>query len=1133
MDWIRRKTSKISATDVTTVVANPPGSTAGGEPSASSASWLQLFMHEAGLKEKESRTTYAVEVLEPLLVPVLHQALVRMPADPCIFILDCLFAQLKPRVPTNLVELFHSWSKDFQQEVNGARIEIPGSISVEEAGRSFSPVVPSASDSGDRNVALERPCKSHSERPSKQSSKEALDVLLRQESEDVADFGEEEPRGSRPSPEVAGEEDGGDMTSSKSVPAVKPEAVNWMDFEEATPSSSSKARSSNDAGVKSLRLSDELRSEQITSPATARRTRPRLHTEHVMDAKNRSPSGRKELSDAIQKASEDSKGLGAEAWRRRQRRLSTQGLLPNPEQQKATVPIAQVEATLKQIPLFDCCSPVELQALAEECEVRSAQEDEQLISWGQQGSDLFILHSGTCTVSTLQPDSVIRAGSYFGEELLFSKNFASQRHITASGTSEEPLIALCLTREKLQRLNLLSRLKMQRRKKVNVVSRAKAVDDDDESFMMASVEEEQDEDDAAEMFGAPVLRATTMSLRSKGCRLPHGQKGKSDAEIVLIMDAVRSNPQLMDVLQLDDVQVRLSAELVTLVEVPKGTRLCEAGEVLDQLFIVQEGVFELHTADGKCASKLRAGQSFGDLGLLYGSASPHSVVAAAEGKAWRLNASGLERLRQANLISGRSASARILRRVPLFKDLDDQMLIKLADALDEICFVRREEVLAAGSTVRCLYLVISGSLEVGGSRVVQAGDYFGLEEMLKGRKSSETFKVESEKATVQTLDASSLELVLATSLKELAKRHKLNSKALLAEDPQGAGVITEFSREVTGEASEVSDHISVPARVPSFDVPRDRLKSHGVLGKGSFGLVTLQEDTETGQWYALKAMSKGYCVQSDTTAMVLQEKNMHMLLDSPFVVRLYTTYKDDKFLYFLLEAATGGELFEVYQVQDDFFGSAAHARFYAAGVALGLRHMHSKKVIYRDLKLENILLNEKGYPLLSDMGLAKLVLGKTYTCCGTADYMAPEILRRTGHGRAVDWWALGIIIHIMMTGVSPFDAAEPAQIYRNIVRGLRKEHFPDSMGADLVDVVKGLCRKKPEERLPMGPKALQHLFQAPWFQSLDLAALEQLSLPAPWLPPAKTAAELTNGQDETLPAMAEYEDDGSGWDKDF
>merc|ERR1712232_1292472 len=157
---------------------------------------------------------------------------------------------------------------------------------------------------------------------------------------------------------------------------------------------------------------------------------------------------------------------------------------------------------------------------------------------------------------------------------------------------------------------------------------------------------------------------------------------------------------------------------------------------------------------------------------------------------------------------------------------------------------------------------------------------------------------------------------------------------------------------------------------------------------------------------------------------VANEKKCMELLSSPFIVRLFGAYRDDEHIYLLLEPCFGGELFDFFNANKQFWGCPVHARFYAACVSCGLEHMHGRRVIYRDLKLENCLLNSSGYVKLTDMGIAKMVVGKTYTCCGTADYFAPETLRQTGHNRAVDWWALGVLIFIMMTGRSPFDAPD-------------------------------------------------------------------------------------------------------------
>jgi len=146
------------------------------------------------------------------------------------------------------------------------------------------------------------------------------------------------------------------------------------------------------------------------------------------------------------------------------------------------------------------------------------------------------------------------------------------------------------------------------------------------------------------------------------------------------------------------------------------------------------------------------------------------------------------------------------------------------------------------------------------------------------------------------------------------------------------------------------------------------------------------------------------------------------------------------------------------------------------------------------------LLDSIGYVKLTDMGIAKIVLGKTYTICGTADYFAPETLRQTGHNRAVDWWATGVLLFIMLVGRSPFDAEDVTQIYKNIIKGFSKVKFPTTVATDLSDVIKSLCRKKPEERVTMQKTGVDGLKEMPWFSSLSWSKLSERSLDAPFLP---------------------------------
>lgn len=242
---------------------------------------------------------------------------------------------------------------------------------------------------------------------------------------------------------------------------------------------------------------------------------------------------------------------------------------------------------------------------------------------------------------------------------------------------------------------------------------------------------------------------------------------------------------------------------------------------------------------------------------------------------------------------------------------------------------------------------------------------------------------------------------------------------------------------------------------------------------------------------------------------VQNERSVMNLLDSDFVVRLFKTYQDELHIFFMMEPVLGGELFDIY-MDHELFCNIPAARFYIACVSQGLQHMHTNRVIWRDLKLENCLVDEHGYLKLTDMGIAKIVIGKTYTICGTADYFAPETLRQSGHDRAVDWWACGVLLFMMVTGRSPFDAPTVTQIYKNIMKGFSKVTFPENVPSDLMEVIKSLCRKKPEERITMQKGGVSTFMEMPFFSSLNWNQLSTRQLPAPFVPPPPNMEKIKN-----------------------
>merc|ERR1719443_857047 len=265
----------------------------------------------------------------------------------------------------------------------------------------------------------------------------------------------------------------------------------------------------------------------------------------------------------------------------------------------------------------------------------------------------------------------------------------------------------------------------------------------------------------------------------------------------------------------------------------------------------------------------------------------------------------------------------------------------------------------------------------------------------------------------------------------------------------------------------------------------------------------------------------------------MNEKNIMMMTNCAFIIRLYETYNGKETLYFLMEPALGGELYATYN-RKGFHGSDKHCKFYSAGVVNSFDYIHERRVIYRDLKPENILMDAKGMFKLTDMGLAKFVIGKTYTTCGTPDYFAPEVISSVGHYRPVDWWTLGILIFELMSGHPPFESNYPMQIYNKVMMGISKVQFPSKCGGDVGDVIRSLLHKEPAQRLPMLSSGIQRLKDHKWYGGFTWDKFFDGSMTPPHVPAASTSP-LANfsARKEDMPKPVPYSDDGSGWDKDF
>jgi len=270
-----------------------------------------------------------------------------------------------------------------------------------------------------------------------------------------------------------------------------------------------------------------------------------------------------------------------------------------------------------------------------------------------------------------------------------------------------------------------------------------------------------------------------------------------------------------------------------------------------------------------------------------------------------------------------------------------------------------------------------------------------------------------------------------------------------------------------------------------------------VLGRGGFGAVHACRKKNCGTIYAMKCINKKLVKVKSALDNVLEERNVLTMMKSNFVTNLKYALQDDETLYLIMDLMLGGDL-KFHLINAGRF-TEKRARFYAAEVLLGLEHVHTASIIYRDMKLENVLLDHNGHCRISDLGLAVVTKVKIKGYAGTPGYTAPEMIKNKLYGPGADIFSFGVMLYRMLCGSKPFKGKIDRDLDKAVIE--RKPQFPKEIfSKEAISLLSGLLQKRPENRLGCGPKGIEEIKEHPFFEIIDWGLLEAGYIDPPFVP---------------------------------
>uniref|UniRef100_A0A8C9TUU0 cGMP-dependent protein kinase n=1 Tax=Scleropages formosus TaxID=113540 RepID=A0A8C9TUU0_SCLFO len=553
----------------------------------------------------------------------------------------------------------------------------------------------------------------------------------------------------------------------------------------------------------------------------------------------------------------------------------------------------------------------------------------------------------------------------------------------------------------------------------------------------------------------------------------------------LINNAIMNNDFLK---KLDPQHIRDMVECMYERSYAQGHLVITEGEPGNYLYVLADGLLEV-LQNGKLLGQMRPGTAFGELAILYNCKRTATVKAVSQSRIWVLERQMFQGIMMSTAQARNEKYFSFLRSVSLLKGLPEEKLAKIVDCLEVDYFDKGDYIIREGEEGNTFFIIAKGEVSV-----------------------TQTVEGFPEPQEIKTLGVGDY----------------FGEKALVSEDVRSANIIC---KENDTECL-VLDRDNFNQMVGTYEELQAYLREYVEqlsLSDERRNIVKLKDEDTV---FALKCIKKKHVVDTRQQEHVYSEKNILQQAHSPFIVRMFRTFKDEKYVYMLLEVCLGGELWSILRDMGSFDESMA--RFCIGCVLEAFDYLHRRGIVYRDLKPENLLLDSMGYVKMTDFGFAKKIGPgkKTWTFCGTPEYVAPEVILNKGHDFGADCWSLGILIFELLTGSPPFSGSDPIKIYTMVLHGIEKVDFPKRISKRPDDLIRSLCRLNPAERLGNKKNGIMDIKKQKWFQGFNWEGLRTRKLSSP------LKRELSGPLDHSHfdifpPDMEEPLDELSGWDKDF